>query len=219
MTMTPRRAVLVLLLSASLPLFGQETILRYSQTHGGVSSRVEYRILRTAGTVEITEAGNGATEKVRWTDDTGTVSWQQAIPAEGTDFGAERAGTTVRVKGTFKGRKIEKEIRIDAAPWYQVFGPLIAELLPAGSSQREFWVMNWDDLSAHRMMVRRAGRERITVNGAATDALKIHFSPAGALAPFWGADFWYGPTEAAWLVSRLPENGGVTVATLEGTGN
>jgi hypothetical protein len=218
--MTARPAVLAFLMAAAcLPLFAQQSILRYTERHGAESTRMEYRILRTAGDVEITAGGGGAVERVRWTADTGTVSWQQVNAAEGTDFSAERAGATVRVKGTFKGRKVEKEIRIDGAPWYQVFGPLIAELLPAGSSQREFWVVNRDDFSAHRMMVRRAGQERIPVNGVLTDTLKIHFSPAGALAPFWGADFWYRPSEAAWCVSRLPENGGVTVATLEGTGN
>jgi len=196
----------------------QESISRYVETHGAKSIVREYRIQRTAGAVEVTATGDGATEKVRWLV-TGTVSWQQSKPAEGTDFSAERSGDTVRVTGTFKGKKVAREIRIDAAPWYQVFGPLISELLPPGSSQREFWVVNPDDFSAHKMQARRTGLERIPLNGVPTDAQKVHFSPAGALALFWGADFWYRPSDAAYLYSRLPENGGVTVATLEGTGN
>ena len=95
----------------------------------------------------------------------------------------------------------------------------MAELLPQGEEQREFWVMNPDDISAHKMLVRRAGRERITVNGVAVDAEKIHLSPAGALALFWGADFWYRPSDALYVLSRMPEQGSMTVATIEGPGN
>ncbi len=72
------------------------------------------------------------------------------------------------------------------------------------------------DLAAHKMQVRRAGMERITVGGQAVDAEKIHFSPAGALAPFWGADFWYRRSDHLYISSRLPEHGGVTVTTIEG---
>jgi hypothetical protein len=212
--------VLSPLLIMGLPLFAQETTFRYSETHGSKASIREYRILRTAEAIEITATGDDESEKARWIPGVGTVSWQVSKPAEGTDFTAERAGDTVRVVGTFKGKNVARDVRVDPAPWYQVFGPLIAELLPAGSTQREFWVVNSEDWSAHRMQVRRApGLERISIKGIATDAQKIHFSPAGALAPFWGADFWCRPSEGTWLFSKLPEGGGLTVATLESTEN
>jgi hypothetical protein len=217
--MSVRRTFLPLLLVVSLPLFAQVTTFRYTETNGPKTSTREYRILRTEGTIEVTATGDGETEKARWTSEAGTVFWQLSNSGAGTDVAAERTGDTVRVAGTFKGRKVARDIRIDHAPWYQVFGPLIAELLPAGSAQREFWVVNAEDWSAHRMQVRRIGVERIPVGGVATDALKVHFSPAGALAPFWGADFWYRPSDSTWIFSKLPENGGLTVATLEGTGS
>jgi hypothetical protein len=211
-------AITFLLALVSLPLLAQETTSRYSETLGSKTTAREYHVLRTADAIEVTATGDGESEKTRWVPQAGTVFWQVSTPAEGTDFTAERSGDMVRVTGTFKGRKVAKEIRIDPAPWYQVFGPLLTELLPPGTATREFWVMNSEDFSAHRMMVRRVGVERITIKGIATDTLKVHFSPAGALAPFWGADFWYKPTDFTWIFSRLPEGGGLTVSTLEGAG-
>jgi hypothetical protein len=65
------------------------------------------------------------------------------------------------------------------------------------------------------MQVKRAGTERITIRGSAVETFKIHFSPAGALSPFWGADFWYRQSDGTYVSSRLPENGGITVTTIE----
>jgi hypothetical protein len=65
-----------------------------------------------------------------------------------------------------------------------------------------------------KMLVRRAGTERIEVNGVTSLAERIHFSPAGALAPFWGADFWYRVSDGAWIYSKLPEDGGNTVTAI-----
>ena len=61
----------------------------------------------------------------------------------------------------------------------------------------------------------QAAEIAITIRGAAVDTFKIHFSPAGALAPFWGADIWYRASDGAYVSSRLPENGGTTLTTIE----
>jgi len=119
-----------------------------------------------------------------------------------------RTGNVIHVTGTLKNKKVERDVKVDPAPWYQVFGPLLQDLLPEGSPQTDFWVVNPDDLSAHKMQVKRAGSERITIRGAAVDTFKIHFSPAGALAPFWGADFWYRASDGAYVSSRLRKMAG-----------
>lgn len=92
------------------------------------------------------------------------------------------------------------------------------DLLPPGMAEREFWVIDSEDFTPHKMLVLRAGAEILPFRGSRIETEKIHFSPAGALAPFWGADFWYRQRDAVWLYSRLPENGGVTVDELEEPG-
>ena len=214
---TPGAALPVLVfLSVSLVcLDAQETTRRYTETHGRKVATVEYRVTQDAAELTVSSTGGDTTDSVRWRRGTGTYDWQMTDPAAGSILHGERNGDVIHVTGTLKNRKVDRDVRVDGAPWYQVFGPLLEELLPTGVSQREFWVVDPGDLAPHKMQVKRAGTERITIKGLAIDAAKVHFSPAGALAPFWGADFWYRYSDGVYVSSRLPENGGITVTMIE----
>jgi hypothetical protein len=219
-----RRCISSLLVTACAAgaLHAQSSTLRYTEVRGARRTPVEYRLLRGADAVTLTATAPDSVETILWQVGTesafgraGTVDWRRVASSEGSELHAVRTADVIHISGTLKGRAVSRDVKVDAAPWYQLFGPLMDQLLPAGASAREFWVLDPADLSAHKMQVKRAGLERITVHGVAMEAVKIHFSPAGALAPFWGADFWYRPGDLSYLSSRLPENGGVTVATVE----
>jgi hypothetical protein len=215
------KAALVSLCVLVLPvalLPAQQVVRKYLETHGAKSAVMEYGVATTGRGILITSVGGGTSEEMLWVPGTGGVAWRQIEEGAGTDLRAERTGDAIRFSGMAKGKKVSREVKIDGEPWYQIFGPIIGELLPPDRQQRDFWVMNPDDLAPHKMMVRRAGMDRITLAGVPTPALKIHFSPAGALAPFWGADFWYRPGDSTWLYSRLPEGGGLTVTTIADPG-
>jgi hypothetical protein len=207
--------VLVLLCVARAGLGAQESTRRYTETHGQKVITIEYRVTRAAEEVTASSTGGDTTELVSWHEGAGTIDWQMTDPAAGSVFHGRRNGDVIHVTGTLKNRKVDRDVRVDKAPWYQVFGPLLDELLPAGVDQKEFWVVDPGDLAPHKMQVKRAGAERIMIKGTAIDAVRVHFSPAGALAPFWGADFWYRQSDEMYVSSRLPENGGVTLTTIE----
>jgi len=207
--------VLFLLPLALVRLDAQETARRYTETHGQKVTMVEYRVTRAAEDVTASSTGGDTTEIVRWHRGTGTSDWQMTDPAAGSVLHGERNGDVIHVTGTLKNRKVDHDVRVDGAPWYQIFGPLLDELLPAGMDQKEFWVVDPGDCAPHKMQVKRTSTERITIKGVAIDASRVHFSPAGALAPFWGADFWYRRSDGMYLSSRLPENGGITLTTIE----
>jgi hypothetical protein len=199
-------------------LDADQVAVKYLETHGAKSAVMEYGVASSTQGIRITSVGGGSAEEMLWVPGTGAVSWSQVEESTGTDLHGERKGDIIRFSGTVKGKSVSREVKIDGEPWYQIFGPIITELLPQEKQQRDFWVVNPDDLAPHKMMVRRAGADQITLAGAPVPALKIHFSPAGALAPFWGADFWYRPQDSTWLYSRLPENGGLTVTTIADPG-
>lgn len=208
-----RAALLAAALSAA-PLSAEEGVLRYIRAHGASSSTVELEVSRSAEGMKVTSEGGGRSEESLWVPGRGILSWRLTDPATGSDLRAERKGDRIRVTGRLKGTEVTRELRIDTAPWYQIFGPGIGDLLSSDSGRMEFWVLNPDDLATHKMLARRAGAERLEIAGTQVDTFKIHFSPAGALAPFWGADFWYRPSDSALLFSRLPENGGLTITTI-----
>jgi hypothetical protein len=175
-------------------------------------------VSRTAQEVVARSTGGGVANEIHWVPGTGTVSWREKDAGLDNDLYAERTGDIIRMKGRLRGRQTEREVRVDAAPWYQIFGPIMSDLLPPAVAQREFWVINPEDFTAHKMLVRRAGAESISFRNTLVPTDRIHFSPAGVLAAFWGADFWYRQRDGAWLYSRLPESGGITVNELEDPG-
>jgi len=197
-----------------VPVCAEEGVLRYVQAHGNGSSTIMVEVSRSADGMKVKSEAAGRTEESLWVPGKGIVSWRLTDPAAASDLRAERTRDRIRITGTLKGREVTRELRVDAAPWYQIFGPGIADLLSPESARMEFWVVNPDDLATHKMLARQAGAERREIAGVQVDTFKIHFSPAGALAPFWGADFWYRPSDSAWLFSRLPENGGLTTTTI-----
>jgi len=197
-----------------VPLCAEEGVLHYMQAHGAASAAMQVEVSRGPDALTVKSEAGGRSEEAVWVPGRGTTSWRLTDPTSGSDLHAERTGDKIRVTGRLKGREVSRELRVDAAPWYQIFGPGIADLLSPDAARMEFWVVNPDDLATHKMMARQAGMERREVAGVQMDTFKIHFSPAGALAPFWGADFWYRPSDSAWLFSRLPENGGVTTTTI-----
>ncbi|HUJ75322.1 MAG TPA: hypothetical protein VL359_10705 [bacterium] len=187
----------------------------YTETHGSAVTTVEYRVSREGPAVRVVSMDTGSTEEVLWTPGIGTTEWSLTEPANGNDFRAQRTGNLIHVTGATRGKAVDRQVKVDGAPWYQIFGPLVDQLLPAGSDQREFWVVDPSDFAPHKMQVRRAGIERLNIRGTTVDAAKVHFSPAGALAPFWGADFWFRQSDGLWVTSRLPDHGAVTVSTVQ----
>jgi hypothetical protein len=213
-----RSAVFILSVAVCVRLGAQNELRQYKETHGSRVSLVEYAVSRTETEISVRSSGNGATDEMQWVPGNGTVSWREKDTVLDNDMLAERTGDIIRIKGRVRGQESDREVHIDGAPWYQIFGPIVYDLLPPGMAEREFWVIDSTDFTAHKMLVRRAGAEILSLRGSRIETEKIHFSPAGALAPFWGADFWYRQRDAAWLYSRLPENGGVTVDELEEPG-
>ncbi|MGA2642568.1 MAG: hypothetical protein ABSG21_16890 [Spirochaetia bacterium] len=210
-------ATCLLILSSPSVLCAQDVTRRYTEVHGPHVETVEYRVYRTGGDVLASSTGSDSVDSIRWHSGMGTYDWQMTDSKAGSALHGERTGNVIHVTGTLKNRSVQRDVKVDPSPWYQIFGPLLEDLLPDGAPQKDFWVVNPDDLSAHKMQVKRAGADRITIGGVTLDTFKIHFSPAGALAPFWGADFWYRQNDRAYVYSRLPENGGITVTTIEDT--
>lgn len=214
-TPAPFLPILALLILATADLSAQAIVRKYTEARGTMITTVEYRISRDGPSILLSSVGSDSTDEIRWTAESGTYDWRMKDAKTGDDLHAQRYGDVIHVTGTLKRRPVDRDVKVDGAPWYQIFGPLMEELLPTGSGQKEFWVVDPVDLAPHKMQVRRAGTERVAVRGASVDAAKIHFSPAGALAAFWGADFWYRLSDGLWVTSRLPEHGAVTVSTVE----
>ena len=142
-----RRISILALATAALcavPLCAEEGVLRYVQAHGAASSAMQIEVSRSPDGMMVKSEAGGRSEESLWVPGRGTISWQLTDPAAASDIHAERTGDMIRVTGRLKGREVTRELRVDAAPWYQIFGPGIADLLSPDAARMEFWVVNPD---------------------------------------------------------------------------
>jgi hypothetical protein len=202
-------------LPVSLPANDDRTVLNYLEHRGSTTYVIEYRFTPHPDGIEISAEGDNRIDTIRWLNGTGVVFWYSRSKRAERDVKAERSGDSIKLEGTLKGKSVQKTFRLDSAPWFQILGTNIAELLPQGKESKEFWIINPTDLEAHKMEAKRTMGQEIEVGGKKIETFKVHFDAAGPLSAFWGTDFWYRNSDSVFVYSRLPELEGTTITELE----
>ncbi len=155
-------------------------------------------------------AADRVKEELYFVPGKGTLLWRKIGSHPGTNLRAQRTGDTIRITGTLKGVRVDKQLQIDSSPWYQILGPCISDLLPPTMESVEFWALDPDELAVHKMLALRLGTERREIHHVLIDTFKVHFAPMGLAGAFWGADFWFRISDSAYVLSKMPDNGGLT---------
>ncbi len=112
-----------------------------------------------------------------------------------TRFSAERTDRSIVVRGIFEGRPVDKQLAIDESPWYQATSLSLRELVASGDSERVFWTIRMDTLTAHKIRAVKKGVEAVELDGSQKALLRIRLSLPGMLAPFWKSDYWFALPE------------------------
>jgi hypothetical protein len=90
-----------------------------------------------------------------------TRGWQVTADGGQTRFSAERVGRTIFVRGTFRGAPVDKRLEIDQSPWYQATSLSLRELVASVDSERVFWTIRMDTLTAHKIRAIKKGVEAV----------------------------------------------------------
>jgi hypothetical protein len=87
-----------------------------------------------------------------------TLKWHDVNTERSTDYTGERVGKQLQLKGRFNGKPLDKNIKIDDAPFLVV--PKY-ELIALARSQRKkpytFWAMRDDTLEVYKMIASYRG--------------------------------------------------------------
>jgi hypothetical protein len=124
-----------------------------------------------------------------------TLCWQVITENGKTHFTAERIGQSILVRGTFKGEPVDKRLEIDERPWYQATSLSLRGMVAADDSERVFWTIRLDTLTAHKIRAINKGVEFIESDGGQKELLRIRLTLPGMLAPFWKSDYWFSLPE------------------------
>jgi len=120
-----------------------------------------------------------------------TIRWSVTNDIEQTELSAQRQGNAIVLSGRFRGRPIHKTLEIDDGPWYQATSLSLRALIASGDSERVFWTIRYETLTAHRIKAIKKEMETAESNDHHLPLLHIRLTLPGLMAPFWKSDYWF----------------------------
>ena len=184
-------AVLLWLGAAAAATPRVKEVHRYRETTGQSVKEIQWQLDKT--TPFILVYASPSQRHVTTTDpDYATRRWTVNSADGRTDLCAERDGETIVISGRFEGAPIKKVLKIDDRPWYQATSLSMRGLIASDDSERTFWTIRSDTLTAHKIRAIKKGVETdpSTADGG-RQLLHIRLTLPGLLAPFWQSDYWF----------------------------
>ncbi len=161
----------------------------YTRTTGSQSELFSWRLERGEQLRLVSELAKER-DVTRFDENLATSTWSVKDPTSNTDLRAQRKGEQLLLNGLFKGKKISRTESLGAAPWYQALSVSLRQFIHPGQTQIEFWTIRPDTLDLHKMQVKVAANEQITLQGQTVDTLKLKISLTGLSAHFWSCYYW-----------------------------
>ena len=131
-----------------------------------------------------------------------TLRWELDSPGEGTRILCERVGDSLRLKGLYKGEKVEKEMAIDSRSWNQLFHLGLLPFVLSRERETVFWSVGVNGpgaMKAGKVKATKRSREKILSLGQSVETLRVEMSLTGLLSLFWKGDYWYSLSEGLFL--------------------
>ena len=180
-----------------------EEVYHYKEVTGDSVKEVAWRLGKGA-TYVLTYTSPAERHVTTTGHDYDTRRWQVTVENEHTHFSAERIDQSIIIRGIFKGEPVDKRIAIDEAPWYQATSLSLRGLIASGDSERVFWTIRIDTLTAHKIRAIKKGMEAVESDGLRKELLRIRLSLPGMLAPFWKSDYWFAMPERVFYRFKGP---------------
>ncbi len=131
----------------------------------------------------------------------GTRQWELRDDKADHNFVAKRTNNTIRIKGDFHGKPVEKTVNIDEDVWYNKLDHGLSAFAVSDQQELSFWVLKLlSDMDPIKMTAEKEGIERIQVGEKTYDAVKVkltlnHF----ILSKLWSARCWYRASDGLFL--------------------
>jgi hypothetical protein len=161
----------------------------YLESTGAVESSHTW-ILRHSGKQIETHWITPDTTYFNLCDETGdTREWRFQEAA--ADIRAWRSGNLIRVEGSRDGRKVSREVEIDAISWFQPLSYALGRFSQSQADSIIFWTIRPDNLDVVKLRTRKVGDEQVSTSAGTFLTRKISISLNGFLSRFWQAHYWF----------------------------
>lgn len=166
-------------------------IQRYIENKKGMSRDILWCLSHREG-YRLQYHGPDGTHTTRTDAALNTISWQMEDVGSKMQFRAERKRNVVTIRGTRNGEKIETQVFMDEAPWFQATSLSLRDFALSEKQQSiQFWVLHAKTLKAFKMKATKKGYENLIVNDKPVTAVKVELRLTGWRAAFWKGYNWY----------------------------
>ncbi|SDC34349.1 hypothetical protein SAMN04488588_0884 [Geotoga petraea] len=119
--------------------------------------------------------------------------------SDNTNLNLIRKGNFIELSGTSEGEEVQKKLKIDDDPWYQLFVFSFTDFIFSDDKTRQYWVFNPFDLSMSKMKVEKISKEKITINEKTYDTFLLNTRLTGFMSIFWKGEYWFNSENGMYL--------------------
>jgi hypothetical protein len=164
------------------------------------------------------EPGGTIRQTFRTAADLTTRAWTISDPSRQMDLAAAIDGEAIILRGSVRGKKVEKSFAAAGPPWNQLFqmglGPFA--MGEDGSWQfRSIGTQGPGELKIGKFTVKRQETEKIRLSGKEFSAIHLRVSLSGLLSIFWHGDYWFRLRDGRFLRYRGKNRSGGPLAVSE----
>jgi hypothetical protein len=147
-----------------------------------------------------------------------TWAWTFSDPSRQMELAAAIDGEAIILRGSVRGKKVEKKFATAGPPWNQLFqmglGPFA--LGEGGSWQfRSIGTQGPGELKIGKFTVKRQETAKIILSGKELSAIRLRISLSGLLSIFWHGDYWFRLRDGRFLRYRGKNRSGGPLAVSE----
>lgn len=144
-----------------------------------------------------------------------TTTWRRRVASENTDIIAERTGSQVRVRGSYKGKPYEKTHEIGDLPWFQLHEVSYEDLYASGLGDSRFWTIDRKTLKPTEFRAQRGEAETIVIGGKAVAAISYSLTVSGVPSFIFHSRFWLRKSDGRFLRLEAPAILGLPRSSVE----
>lgn len=133
-----------------------------------------------------------------------TIHWNYTNTDHELHIDAKRDENNIIVTGNNAGKTINKKIKIDSHPWYQIFPDIphgLQSLIGIKENKITFWYLGLKPvigILANAKKDKNTSKE-IIINNQKITSTGIHISPEGIVGILWGEQYWFRKSDGAFV--------------------
>lgn len=170
----------------------------YQKTCGSETATLKWQLLG-GNPQRIKTELNSEVDQTEMSPSFATNSWKIEDQQQQTKLQVERKQDRLKLSGIFAGKPIDRQKKIDEAPWFQTLSISLRPFVASNNETIEFWAIRPDTLGVHKLKALKKGTEELDIHGQEVKATKLQIRLAGIGALFWKAHYWFRSSDGLFL--------------------